>query len=154
MNLKKYALMAEIIGAGGVIVSLLFVGVQIKGNSDLLAAQTVLDLRDSNSIMSRDMITNSEFAEIVYQGTNIGFEALDDMQKWRFEFWVEEVLTHRMTAWKYAEQGLLDPEEVETWQRSTCAYLENPGPRAVWEQDRPWIRDDFREYVEQTCSSM
>ena len=57
-----------------------------------------------------------------------------------------------MTAWKYAEQGLLDPEEVETWQRSTCAYLANPGPRMVWEQDRPWIRDDFRAYVEQACS--
>ena len=150
MKLEKYALLAEIVGGAGVIVSLVFVGLQLKGNSDLLAAEAVFDLRDSNSFMSRDMITDSEFAEIVYRGYS-DYESLTDIEKWRFEFWVEEVLTHRMTAWKYAEEGLLDAEEVETWQRSTCAYLANPGVRQFWSQDRTWLRVDFREYIDRLC---
>ena len=151
MKLQKYAFLAEIVGAVGIVVSLVFVGFQLKGNSDLLAAQAVFDLRDSNSFMSRDMVTNPEFAEIVYRGNYDDDESLTAVEKWRFDFWVEEVLTHRMTAWKYAEEGLLDPEEIESWQSVTCAYVAIPGVRKVWDRGGTWLRADFRVYVERSC---
>ena len=122
MKLKNYALMAEIVGGVGIVLSLVFVGFQIKGNSDLLSAQAVFDLRESNSLMSRDLVTNPELSEIVYRG-DIDYESLAGVERWRYDFWVVEVLTHRMTAWKYGQEGLLDPEEIETWQKSTCLYL-------------------------------
>ncbi len=151
MKLKNYALMAEIAGGVAVILSLVFVGFQIKGSSDLLAAQAVFDLRESNSLMSRDLVTNAELSEMAYRGYN-DYASLDGVEKWRFDFWVVEVLTHRMTAWKYGEEGLLDPEEMETWQSSTCSYLAKyPGARKVWEQDETWFRADFRAHVEQRC---
>ena len=150
MKLKDYALMAEIVGGVGIVLSLVFVGFQIKGNSDLLAAQAVFDLRESNSLMARDLVTNTELSEMAYRGYN-DYESLAGVERWRFDFWVIEVLTHRMTAWKYGQEGLLDPEEIETWQNSTCLYLANPGVRKVWEQDETWFRADFRAYVERSC---
>ena len=150
MKLKKWALIAEIVGAAGVILSLIFVGYQLKANSEILAAQAVFDLRESNSLMSRDMITNAQFAEMISRGYD-DYDSLTDVERWRFDFWVEEVLTHRMTAWKFAQQGLIDVEEIDTWQTSTCALLSLPGARKVWAQDRPWLRSDFREDIEQLC---
>jgi hypothetical protein len=150
MNLKNYALMAEIVGGVGIVLSLVFVGFQIKGNSDLLAAQAVFDLRESNSLMSRDLVTNTELSELVYRGVN-DYESLAGVERWRFDFWVVEVLTHRMTAWKYGQEGLLDPEEIETWQNSTCLYLAFPGVRKAWEQEETWFRADYRAYVERSC---
>jgi len=150
MKLKNYALMAEIVGGVGIVLSLVFVGFQIKGNSDLLSAQAVFDLRESNSLMSRDLVTNPELSEIVYRG-DIDYESLAGVERWRYDFWVVEVLTHRMTAWKYGQEGLLDPEEIETWQKSTCLYLTDPGVRKVWEQEETWFRADFRAYVERSC---
>jgi len=152
MRLQNYALMAEIVGAVGVVLSLIFVGIQLKGNSDILAAQAVFDLRESNSLMVRDLISDPEFSDVIYRGYD-DYELLTDLEKWRFEFWVTEVLTHRMTAWKYAEEGLLDAEEIETWQTSTCSILALPSARMVWEKgDDTWIRADFRASVERNCS--
>jgi hypothetical protein len=152
MKLQNYALMAEIVGAFGIVLSLVFVGIQIKDNSDILAAQAVFDLRESNSLMSRDLITDHEFSDVIKRGYD-DYELLTDLEKWRFEFWVTEVLTHRMTAWKYAEEGLLDAEEIETWQNSTCQILALPSARMVWErQEETWIRADFRASVERNCS--
>ncbi len=94
MKLKNYALMAEIAGGVAVVLSLVFVGFQIKGSSDLLAAQAVFDLRESNSLMSRDLVTNAELSEMAYRGYN-DYASLDGVEKWRFGFWVEEVLTQR-----------------------------------------------------------
>jgi hypothetical protein len=151
MRLQNYALMAEIVGAVGVVLSLIFVGIQLKGNADILAAQAVFDLRESNSLMVRDLVSDPEFSDVIYRGYD-DYELLTDLEKMRFEFWVTEVLTHRMTAWKYAEEGLLDAEEIETWQNSTCSLLALPSARMVWEKGDTWIRADFRSSVERICS--
>ena len=152
MKLKNYALMAEIVGAFGIVLSLVFVGIQIKDNSDILAAQAVFDLRESNSLMVRDLITDHEFSDVILRGHN-DYELLTDHEKIRYAVWVNEVLTHRMTAWKYAEKGLLDAEEIESWQNHTCQFLALPGPRMIWERpEEAWIRADFRASVERNCS--
>jgi hypothetical protein len=151
MKLENYAQMAEIVGGISVVLSLIFVGVQLKGNADILEAQAVFDLRESNSLMARDLITNAELSEMIYRGYD-DYESLSDFEKWRFEFWVIEVLTHRMTAWKYAVEGLLDSEEIETWQYSTCSFLALPSARLIWEKQDTWLRADFRASVEQLCS--
>ena len=151
MKLKNYALMAEIVGAAGVILSLVFVGIQIKGNSDILAAQVVFDLRESNSLMVRDLVTNPELGELVYRG-HLDYESLTDEEIPRYTLWVGEVLTRRLTAWKYAEEGLLEAEEIEVWQNHTCQFLTLPGPSKVWSQDGAWFRPDFRASVDQYCS--
>ena len=150
-NLRKAALVAEIVGGAGVILSLVFVGFQVKGNADLLAAQAVFDLRESNSLMVRDLIADPELALLISRGY-ADRASLSDIETWRFDFWVTEVLTHRMTAWKYAEEELLDPEEIDSWESSTCSYLSRyEGARIVWDQGNPWIRADFRRHVEETC---
>ncbi len=150
-NLRKAALVAEIAGGAGVILSLVFVGFQVKDNADLLAAQAVFDLRESNSLMARDLIADPELADLIYRGY-ADRASLSDVEVWRFDFWVNEVLTHRMTAWKYAEEGLLDSEEIDSWESSTCFILsEHEGARIVWDQGGSWIRSDFRRHIEETC---
>lgn len=151
MKLQSYALIAEIVGAVGVVLSLVFVGIQLKDNTDILAAQAVFDLRESNSLMVRDLISDPEFSDVIYRGY-YDYESLSELENWRFAFWVTEVLTHRMTAWKYEVEGLLDAEEIETWQNSTCGFLALRRARMVWDRGGPWLRADFRASVEQTCS--
>ena len=149
-RIQETALIAEIVGGVAVILSLVFVGVQVRRNAAVLGAEAVFEGRDANSKMSRDMLTNPEFSDIVFRGHN-DYTSLTDLEKMRYGFWVEEVLTHRMTAWNYAEQGLLDEEEVESWQSATCVFLQYPGARIVWDQGEPWFRADFRAAVERIC---
>ena len=90
MKLQNYALIAEIVGAVGIVLSLVFVGIQIRDNSDILAAQAVFDLRESNSLMVRDLITDHEFSDVIRRG-HVDYELLTDLDKWRYEIWVFEV---------------------------------------------------------------
>ena len=150
MKLKKYALMAEIVGAAGVILSLVFVGIQVKDNSNILAAQAVFDLRESNSLMVRDLVTNRELGELIYRG-HLDYESLTDEEIPRYTLWVGEVLTRRVTAWKYAEEGLLEAEEIKVWQDHTCQFLALQGPSIIWER-HDGFRADFRASVDRYCS--
>ena len=110
MKLRNYALMAEIVGAFGIVLSLVFVEIQIKDNSDILAAQAVFDLRESNSLMVRDLISDPEFSDVIYRGY-YDYESLSELENWRFAFWVTEVLTHRMTDGSTKWRDCLTPKK-------------------------------------------
>jgi hypothetical protein len=150
-RIQNAALVAEIVGGIGVILSLIFVGVQLRGNAALLEAQAVFDLREANGLLVRDLTANPELSELLYRGYQ-GRAALTEVENWRFNLWVNEVLRIRLIAWKYAEQGLLDVEEAESWRAVTCEYLQAyPGAREVWNSGGPYLRSDFRDQVNEWC---
>ena len=69
-RIEEVALIAEIVGGVGGILSLVFVGVQLRGNAAVLEARAVFELRESNSLMSRDLVSNTELSDMLYRGYN------------------------------------------------------------------------------------
>jgi len=150
-GIQKAALLAEVIGGIGVILSLIFVRIQLKGNSTVLEAQAVFDLREANGALVRDLVGNPELSGLMYRGYS-DRNSLTEEERWRFDLWVNEVLRIRLMAWKYAEQGLLDAEEAGSWRDVTCEYLHSYlGARQVWEGGGAYLRSDFRERVNTWC---
>jgi hypothetical protein len=143
--------MAEIVGGAAVVVSLVFVGIQLRANANVLEAQAVFDLREANGSLVRDLTGNQELSEVLYRGYN-DYSALSELERWRFGLWVNEVLRIRLLAWEYGQRGLLDEEEFESWQTVTCDYLDAyPGARAVWDNGGAYLRGDFRRQVQERC---
>ena len=152
-RLQEYALIAEIVGGAAVVVSLVFVGIQLRANANVLEAQAVFDLREANGSLVRDLTGNRELSEVLYRGYN-DYASLSDLERWRFGLWVNEVLRIRLLAWEYGQRGLLEEEEFESWQTVTCDYLSAyPGARAVWDAGGAYLRSDFRRQVQERCFS-
>src|SRR5688572_14785983 len=69
-RLQRAALLAEIVGGAAVVVSLIFVGVQLRENANVLEAQAVFDLREANGSLVRDLTGNPELSEMLFRGYN------------------------------------------------------------------------------------
>jgi hypothetical protein len=152
-RLQRAALIAEIVGGTAVVISLMFVGVQIRENANVLAAQAVFDLREANGSLVRDLTGNQELSEMLFRGYN-DYSALSEVERWRFGLWVNEVLRIRLMAWEYGERGLLDQNEFDSWRDATCDYLRAYSwARMVWDSGGAYLRTDFRERVQERCFS-
>lgn len=151
MKIQQAALVAEIVGAVAVVISLLFVGVQLRSNARVMEAQAVFELRQSIAALQRDLTTNAELSSFLYRAYN-DYSSLSAEERFRFDLWVGNVLNTYVGAWKHGTLGLVDDEDLRSWDMTLCRFLERPGARVVWDEGRRDLhRADFRQHVESVC---
>lgn len=150
MNWEALGAMGEVVGAAGVIVSLLYLASQVKGNSRQLrhaSAQAVLD--KLNGLIGHLAFTAGA-GDVWTRGLS-GLDALeDDEELVRFSsmllqaFWAyEEVLQYRAA-------GLV---EDWAWLHATAPvqhFMRTPGFQEWWQHRRDWFGADFQRHVDAT----
>jgi len=149
MNIRKAALVAEIVGGLGVIVSLLFVGQQVRSDANAQEAQSVLNLRLALGEQGLLLSSSPEVMEFVYRG-HYAYESLDAVERYRYGQFVGTTLNVYSAAFEYGRLGRVDVEEFASWERGICTMLERPGFRevyAIW----PMLTPDFRTWVDNSC---
>jgi len=152
MNIRRAALIAEIVGGLGVIVSLLFVGLQVRSNAAAQEAQAVLDLRLAMTQVQRDLTTTSDMSEFVYRGL-LDYDTLSDAELFRFRQWIGNVLNTYAIAYEYGRLERVSAAEFASWGRGICSVLSFPGALKVYE-DWTMIGGDFRTWVSSSCPDL
>jgi hypothetical protein len=147
MNWDALGAVGEIVGAAGVIVSLLYLASQVRNNSRQLrhaSAQAVLD--KLNGLISQLAFTAGA-GDIWTRGLS-GLDALkDDEELVRFSsmllqaFWTYEEVFH------YRKDGVI---EDWAWTHAKAPlehFMRTPGFREWWEHRKGWFGGDFQEFV-------
>ena len=147
MNWEALGAIGEIIGAAGVIVSLLYLAVQVRNNSRQLrhaAAQAVLD--KLNGLIGQLAFTAG--AGDVWSRGLSGLDALqDDEELVRFSsmllqaFWAYEEVLH------YRRAGVI---EEWAWIHAKAPvehFMRTPGFQEWWQQRSGWFGEDFQTFV-------
>jgi hypothetical protein len=147
MNWDALGAVGEIIGAAGVIVSLLYLAVQVRNNSRQLrhsAAQAVLD--KLNGLIGQLAFTKGA-GDIWTRGLS-GLEALkDDEELVRFSsmllqaFWAyEEVL-------QYHRDGVIEDWAWTHAKAPVEHFMRTPGFQDWWKLRKDWFGEDFQAFV-------
>ena len=68
MTWEVVATLTEVVGAIGVIASLIFVGVEIRKNSEAARAATTMQTLDQSATVSQFIAQNQESAELYFRG--------------------------------------------------------------------------------------
>jgi hypothetical protein len=147
MNWDALGAIGEIIGAAGVIVSLLYLAGQVRNNSRQLrhaAAQAVLD--KLNGLIGHLAFTAGA-GDVWTRGLS-GLDALkDDEELVRFSsmllqaFWAYEEVLH------YRRAGVI---EEWAWIHAKAPvehFMRTPGFQEWWQQRRDWFGEDFQAFV-------
>lgn len=147
MNWQALGAIGEIVGAGGVIVSLLYLASQVRNNSRQLrhaSAQAVLD--KLNGLIGQLAFTAGA-GDIWTRGLS-GLEALeDDEELVRFSsmllqaFWAYEEVLH------YRRAGLI---EDWAWTHAKAPiehFMRTPGFQEWWRRRSDWFGEEFRSHV-------
>lgn len=146
-RIQKAALLAEIVGAVGVVVSLIYVGTEIRQNTSAIRQATNQSALSMGTSWD-DWLRDRTFAE-TYVDANSDFSTLSPAQQLQVDKWVGVGLN----IWEFVfgghESGLVDEEVFEAWNRFFQGEIrDNPAWQLIWQQKREAYRDSFRAHVE------
>lgn len=141
---------AESIGIMALVLSLVFVGVEIRQNSNATEAQALLELNLAVSDLQLAQAEDGEFAEIIEKG-RFNPESLSDAETYRFQNWAYAMLSIHENAYVFFSKGMLEDDHYEAWSVATCKLLSQPGIRAMWKNEFLTFQVEFEEYIVRRC---
>ena len=149
MNLESLANLGEIVGAVAVVVSLVYLAVQVRQNTQSQRTENYARALDRLASMQSLLSQDDELSRLFAKGVE-DVHSLNPRQKIQFTwsmyeaFGAFEFLFH-------AAQDRSIPEEVwERWSAAVAWWLSFPGVRTWW-QNRPMpFTNSFTDYVENT----
>lgn len=141
-RLQVAALVAEVVAAVALVVSLIFVSLQLAKNTQELAGATAYNLLALDN-QNRSWLRDPEFLDIVARAEQDG-ESLSDLEFRQFSEWMNSVFNVCEHVFYRHKSGLIDEDLWQGWSKGCGAYLEiNVGSRQVWAQRKQWFGPEF-----------
>ena len=151
MNWEAIGALGEIVGALGVILTLAYLAVQVRQNTEEMRSGQTQDLIEANSEANYFMASDEKLAELMQIGM-VEPSELSATDQFRFNVFWFAAYNRFDFAYHQFIRGRLDPELWEKMDYEIPLYLNLPGSRAWWERDKPRFSKKFVAYVEKRLS--
>jgi len=147
-RLQEFALFAEIVSAIAIVGSLIFVGFQIRQNTDYLRRG------ENNATMeqaSAVRLLTIDMAELLVKSRE-GADALSDVEMLKISTYFREVMWQSFQIFDRERSGYLDEG---SWELSSAAIdlLADPIARSWWKQAKQTFPPDFVNVVDERLAS-
>ncbi len=147
MNWEAIGAVGEVAGAAGVILSLLYLAVQIRGDAKAKRAATVHEQSEAYRSFLQMLATDRELATLYLQGIR-DFGSLDDSDVVRFSSalgFLFRVSEENFFQWK---EGDLDAHLWRGYESPIEDILAYPGAREWWSTRSHWYSAPFGEFIQ------
>jgi len=147
-RLSDLASIAEIVGAFAVVVSLVYVGIQV---SDSVGASRSASVNDANVALQSwylELGSNEQASTLFYRGL-LSEEALPNEEEFQFLMMFHGVFLAFQNSFWLAEEGTLDPELLEALTVAILGVKDTPGMGRYWRQRKSYLNASFGLYVEE-----
>ena len=147
MGIDHLANLAEIFAAVLVIVSLVYVGVQIKQNTSALRSNTAHNTSEAFTDLYLILARSREMSDIFSRGTR-DYESLDSVEKVQFFAYFQKFFrTYENAYYQYCRTALeKDSFDGLTKQLEMVSSL--PGVRRYWLERKGWYNENFQLFVD------
>jgi hypothetical protein len=146
MNWDALGAGAELLGALGVIVSLIYLGAQIRLQNRESRLHSVSEaIRQFNDVLA-GLAHNSDLTDIWVKGLT-SFDNLEIHEKVRFSSHVGRVFRVIEGLYEYNLEGRIKPHTWEAMDRTINEMLGYPGLREWWHSRAHWYGTPFQNYV-------
>jgi hypothetical protein len=155
MNWDAVGAIAELLGAVGVIASLVYLATQIRNsqeqmaqNTQALKAGTYQQFRHEIYEALHGYMKVPGFSETLRSGM-ADFHQLDDAEAIQFQFWFAGVMGGYDNAYYQYRMGLLDEERWQTQRSAIVSVFASPGMVQLWEVRVVNVSPEFVALVEE-----
>jgi hypothetical protein len=132
MSFEQLSYLAQIVASIGVIVSLIFVGLQIKHNTGALQRNEHNSTMAQWTVLRQAIATNRDIAELMTAGLH-GERALDAADQLRLEQMLQEYAWASFHIWDRTQRGVFPKGTFElTAGPLLCDLLKTTGGGAWW----------------------
>ena len=148
MTLQDIANFGEILGAAGVIASLIFVGWQIRANTKAARLRMHEQVTQTYmSFLSSILVDPGSFAA-GFKSEHPDFADLDDAQKAFFFSTMLGFFKHFEMMYVQHAQGVMDDETWNAWSTHIRMQFHQPGAQHWWNLRKDTFIPSFREYLD------
>jgi hypothetical protein len=147
MNWEMLSAIGQLVAAIGVIPSLIYLAVQIRGQNKERRRAGINILTAQWSELVRSAQESREFAVLFLRGVR-SFHDLDAPDKLRFTAFFTRYTRNCEGMFIYYRDGALEKALWDEVERTMCDYFAYPVVKEWWATRKHWLTDEFRSVVE------
>jgi hypothetical protein len=149
LRLTDWASIAEVVGAFGVVVSLIYVGLQVRDNTEEVRATNRQQLIGRAHAATNGAATNSELAAAMAKSTN--GETLTPTESVQYGYFIRGLMYDVQEAFLLRQEERLDEEYWSTRASLFEAIMTGETARSVYDTDKELgiLHVDFVSWAEQ-----
>lgn len=154
MNWDAIGAVAELLGAIGVIGSLVYLARQIASNSEninhntrALVASTDISSNELVLQIYTPQISDPAVADLMMRGYR-DFDGLDQVDKYRFSMMLRAVFETHQTYFLLSMRGIAGEQTWDYYSRSFDAVTRQPGVRQWWARNGRSFDPEFFDYID------
>ena len=151
MNWDALGAVGEIVAAVAVVVTLGYLAVQIRQNTDSVRAATIQDIVREGNVFVRDLALHPDLARIWRSGLD-SLETLSAEEREQFHFLILSFYRRVENTYHQSRRRLMDESDVAGFLTSSFYALARPGAREWWESNAFRFSPLMQEYVRQTLA--
>ena len=147
MSLEDLGNIGELVAAIGVIVSLVYLAIQIRQGAASVRATMFITSSSNQAEMASQVVRDPELARIYRVGQR-DFESLTEDDQIRFIIFFATLFRTYEQVFQQDRMGLLDAEIWEGRRDAMIRFLREPGVQSVWQRRRHAFSKSFRDFVD------
>ena len=147
MSLQDLGNIGEAIGGIAVIVTIVYLAIQIRQNTRAVRAAAFQQVVDSFAEFSASLSHDRELVEIVING-NKDYHALNEVDQTRYGLAMRSFIRRAENVFFQTEQGTV---KAETWagiRGSLITVFRTPGFQSWWKGQTRYFNPTFRDFLE------
>jgi len=143
ITLQDLGNLGEILGAIGVVVSLLYLAVQIRQNTRSVRASTYEAFSESFRDFRNLLLANERLGSVWGKGLR-SRSALSEAERAQFDALLMNFLRGVEVSFYQQANGLLDDDYYQGWLDEALVIWSSPGPREWWSENSQFFNPEFR----------
>ena len=147
MNWEAIGATGELIGAFAVVVSLIYVGVQVRHSAGAVRSAAANDASVTMQNWYLEMGSNRQASDIWFNAMTSP-DPLSTHDEFQFMMSMHAVLLGMQNSYFLSQEGTLDAEFREAITTAIVAVKDLPGMDRYWRQRRGFFHTGFAEYVD------
>ena len=152
MDLAFFANLAEIIGTVAIVISLIYVGIQVNDSTRAVRSATANETTSAISAWYSEIGNNQQAAELFAKGLRDP-ESLSSGELAQFMYLAHGLILEFQAAYYLSEEGTLDLELRESITNNLAGVRELPGFLLYWSQRGSLFKPSFKDFVEEVLLS-
>jgi hypothetical protein len=146
MTLSDLGNVGEFIASIAVVVSLVYLGIQIRQNTRIVKAATHHSSSRAWSELEIGLGSDPEVARILLKGGR-SYAELNLEERFRYSLLMRAIIHLHEDDFVQSQEGLIDANLLERQRRSLAKALAEPAARAWWAENAALFSEAFQEHV-------
>ena len=152
MNFSELGALGEFVSSIAVLITLIFLVIQMRQNAKLMRRANARQAMDANS-RALVALLDEGVSEIFIKGLN-SIESLSEVERYRFD--------NAFANWLYAcegafldeREGTFPSDQIVVFKNAVPGYLTTAGGKQWWEESQTWFSPSFRTDVDDLCTNL